>query len=119
MTYPIFSDKQRESNGEILKIRCDVDKKVWLSFKTLIGLKRLDVKNVLSDIIRQWVINFGEVKYVCVNCGMITTKDNCYIIVKDGVYLSCCSVRCFDMVVNDMKENGWKKPEIKSCMGKC
>lgn len=119
MTNPIFSGKQREYNNGTLKVRCDVDEKVWRSFKTLIELKRLDVKNVLSDIIRHWVINFGEVKYVCVNCGMLTTKDNCYIIVKDGVYLNCCSTRCFDMVVSDMKENGWKKPVVESCISKC
>ena len=103
MITPTFSEKQRGHNGESTNVRCEVDKKVWQAFKTLVSLKRLDVGNTLSDIIRTWVINFGEVKYICSNCGMSMGKDNCYIIVKNGAYINCCSMRCFDMLVDEIK----------------
>jgi hypothetical protein len=104
MATPIFSQKQREYNGESVNVRCEVDKKVWQAFKTLVSLKRLDIGDVLSDIVRAWVINFGEVKYICSNCGMMMGKDNCYIIVKNGAYINCCSMRCFDRLCEEIKD---------------
>jgi hypothetical protein len=98
MPTPIFSDKQKDYSDEYINVRCNVDKRVWYAFKTLVSLKRLDIGKIISDIIRNWVVNFGDVNYKCSNCGMIMGKDSCYIIVKNRAHINCCSMRCFDMV---------------------
>jgi hypothetical protein len=103
MVTPVFSDKLRSYNGEKTNVRCSINKKVWSSFKTLASLKRLDIGDVLSDIIRNWIIEFGEVKYTCYNCGMVINEDNSYIILKKGTYINCCSIRCFDMTCDEIK----------------
>lgn len=108
MPVPIFSERQKENNNESINVRCNVDKKIWLSFKTLVGLKRLDITDVLSQILREWVINFGDVKYICYNCGMVMNKENSYVIIRNGQTMNCCSIRCFGTLCIDIKEELWQ-----------
>lgn len=97
---PVFSEREN-NRDECITIRCNVDKVVWVSFKTLISLRRLDVKDVLNKIIRDWVFEFGKSdivgEYFCSNCGKIVDNDNCIVIVKDSFKLYYCR----DCEVND------------------
>lgn len=90
---PIFSENESNKN-KCISIRCTVEKNVWTSFKTLISLRGLDIKEVLSKIIRNWVVNFGKSdivgEYLCSNCGEVIDNDNCIIIVKDSFKLYYC-----------------------------
>lgn len=91
---PVFSEgKKRKKTSKCVTIRCSVEEDIWISFKTLVLFKRLDIKDVLNEIIMEWINNFGG-KHFCSNCRKIVDDDNRIIIVVDGVreYLcyNCC-----------------------------
>jgi late competence protein required for DNA uptake (superfamily II DNA/RNA helicase) len=94
---PIFSEKKKKNDcrNDCLNVRCSIDKNLWKSFKTLISLRGLDVKDVLEKIIKNWVINFGKVtnieeEFLCSNCGEIVDNNNCFIFIKDSYKIFYC-----------------------------
>lgn len=91
---PIFSEneKKNDSRYNFINIRCSIDKNIWVSFKTLISLNRLDIKDVLSKIIKEWIIDFG--KHYCDNCRELVDDNNCIIIISDGVWCRYCD-KCY------------------------